>query len=130
MLPPNFFRNLSCCIGLLSVTSVSAQTPTVLPVHQALQPYLPKECGVPPMTPDQIRYTLDVVARQIVPRNAGTTCIPIQAHIVRNDDGSGGISIADLTKGLANLNYLCVSRCQYRILLEIRSRLCQQYGLC
>jgi GEVED domain/Pregnancy-associated plasma protein-A len=103
----NYLKNLGLLTLFLGSTHLTAQTPIVLPQKQGLETNLSKTaCGVPPMTDEQIRYTLEVVARQIVPRNAGTTCIPIQAHIVRNDDGTGGITIAELTKGLANLNYV------------------------
>lgn len=63
-------------------------------------------CGTPSMTEEQIRYTLDVVAKQFVGRNAGTTCVPLRAHIVRTDAGSGGISYLDLNKGIANINFV------------------------
>jgi GEVED domain/Secretion system C-terminal sorting domain/Metallo-peptidase family M12B Reprolysin-like len=96
----NFSNVRASILGLLVTLSftVSAQTPVKL----TESPHL--SCGTPPATEDQIRYTLEVVAKQAIARNAGTTCIPIKAHVVLNDDGSGGISILNLNKGIANLN--------------------------
>jgi GEVED domain/Secretion system C-terminal sorting domain/Pregnancy-associated plasma protein-A len=93
---------LSLCV---SGFSVSAQKAVTLPVseHQHSD-NLP--CGTPQMTAEQIRYTLDVVAKKMVTRNAGTTCVPLQAHIVRDNAGSGGLTYETLNKGLANLNYV------------------------
>ncbi len=62
-------------------------------------------CGTAPMTAEQVRYTLDVVAKKVMRRNAGMTCIPLQAHIVRETGGTGGIDYETLNKGLANANY-------------------------
>lgn len=42
--------------------------------------------------------------RKSVQRNSGMTQLPLRAHIVREDDGSGGLDLEDLNKGLANLN--------------------------
>jgi hypothetical protein len=107
MSTPNYFKNLGLLTLFSGITHLTAQTPIVLPQKQGLETNPSKAaCGVPPMTDEQIRYTLEVVARQIVPRNAGMTCVPMQAHIVRNDDGSGGITIENLNRGLANLNYV------------------------
>jgi hypothetical protein len=63
-------------------------------------------CATPPLNEEQVRYILDVVTKQAVGRNAGTTCVPIQAHILRRDDGTGGLNTKDLNEGLANLNYM------------------------
>jgi hypothetical protein len=61
-------------------------------------------CGTPSPTVDQIRYTLDVVAKKALLRNAGTTCVPLYAHVVRNGDGTGGITKRVLNRGLSSLN--------------------------
>ena len=63
------------------------------------------ECGKPAATPEALRYLHEVVRKMPVERNAGTTCIPAKIHIVRRDDGTGGISLTDVNKALANLNY-------------------------
>jgi GEVED domain len=90
-------------IGLWTVAlPIIAQMPSELPDLKPLMVC----CGTKDATHDEIRYILDVVNQQIVARNAGTTCIAIQPHIVRNDNGSSGISIEQLNKGLANLNFI------------------------
>lgn len=62
-------------------------------------------CGTPSMTEKQIKYTLDVVDKVGAERkNAGTTCLPIRIHIVTDDSGNGGVSMADVNEGVANLN--------------------------
>jgi len=62
-------------------------------------------CGTAPMTPQQRKYTLQVVDKaggQF--KNAGTTCIPMRIHIVTEDDGTGGVNMGDVNAGIANLN--------------------------
>lgn len=63
-------------------------------------------CGTAPPTPHEYARTRDVVARIDVTalRNAGTTCVPIQPHVVRLSDGTGGITQAQLNTGLSFLN--------------------------
>lgn len=63
-----------------------------------------QRCGTPSPTADQIRYTLDVVAKKALLRNAGTTCIPLYAHVVKETDGTGGITKSVLNRGLSSLN--------------------------
>jgi GEVED domain/Metallo-peptidase family M12B Reprolysin-like len=106
LLSPNCLKQLAFCIGLLSVSSLSAQTPVALLPIEPQSPISTLRCGTKSPTVDEIRYTLEVVAKQIIARNTGTTCIAIQPHIVLNDNGSGGISISNLNQGLANLNYV------------------------
>lgn len=60
-------------------------------------------CGTKHPTPAQYRYTRDIMSKIPIDRNAGTTGIPIQVHIVQ-DGGVGGPSLEDLAKALANLN--------------------------
>ena len=62
-------------------------------------------CATAPMTKAERRYTLEVVDKAGADRNSGTTCIPIRIHIVREDDGSGGISLGDVNIGMSYLNY-------------------------
>ena len=61
-------------------------------------------CGTPPMTEQQRNYTLNVVDNIEARRNTGTTCVPIRIHRVTLDDGSGGVAMGDVNKGVANLN--------------------------
>lgn len=62
------------------------------------------DCGMDSPTEEQIRYTLEVVAKQIIPRNGGTTCIPLKAYSVRKSDGTEGVTTAQLNKALIKLN--------------------------
>ena len=61
-------------------------------------------CGTLPPTQEEYEYTRDVVSQIAVPRNTGTICIPIRPHIVRQSNGSGGISIEEINIGLTQLN--------------------------
>ena len=78
-----------------------------LPIEKAnlLKPSEKTACGTAPMTAEQRRYTLEVIDQAGADRNAGTTCIPIRIHIVREDDQSGGISLGDINIGMSYLNY-------------------------
>lgn len=69
---------------------------------------LSQDCGTKRPTPAQYAYSRDVISNYDVSQllNGGTTCIPLQAHIVRASDGSGGISWEDLNIGLSFLNNL------------------------
>lgn len=93
---------LTTFLSISFFTILLSQTPITLPqIQNSLL-----RCGTKVPTDEQIRYTIEFVAKQVINRNSGTTCVPIAPHIVRNDDGTGGISILDLNKGLANLNYV------------------------
>jgi hypothetical protein len=81
---------------LFSATLLNAQT-----LKSAELP-----CGTPPMTQEQMRYTFEVIAKQVSLRSAAITYVPLQAHIVRDDAGMGGLDFETLNKGLANLNYV------------------------
>jgi GEVED domain/Secretion system C-terminal sorting domain/Pregnancy-associated plasma protein-A len=98
MLQFSHFR--ACVAGLLTLlyVAVSAQTPIRL-----TEPTQPR-CGTPHTTEEQMRYILDVVAKQTIARNAGTTCVPLKAHIVLDNAGAGGVSILALNRGIANIN--------------------------
>jgi hypothetical protein len=67
-----------------------------------------QDCGTKSPSPAIYEYTRDVVSTFSVSSslNGGTTCIPLQAHVVRASDGSGGISLLDLNIGLSYLNHL------------------------
>ncbi len=99
MIPPKYFflllPGLLPCLG-------PAQTPLIPETSAIVQPL---ECGQLPTSPEVLRYLHDVVRKMPVDRNAGTTCIPLKIHIVRLNDGSGGISLTNVNKALANLNY-------------------------
>lgn len=66
-----------------------------------------QDCGTPPPTAHHYNNTRDVMALIDITafRNAGTTCIPIQPHVVRLNDGTGGITQAQLNQGLSFLNH-------------------------
>jgi hypothetical protein len=98
-----YIKYLRICFTVFIVLlfmALSAQTPL-----QIQQP-IGLRCGTLAPTAEQIRYTLEVVAKQTIPRNAGMTCVPLQAHIVRDNAGAGGLTYETLNKGLANLNYV------------------------
>lgn len=97
-------KGIFLVISLFFVQFAYSQTPILNVDKNHAHNHL--RCGTPQLTEEQIRYTLDVVAKQFVGRNSGTTCVPLRAHIVRNTDGSGGISYLDLNKGLANINFV------------------------
>ena len=61
-------------------------------------------CGTADPTPEQVRYTLEVIDKANA-RNTGTTLLPIRIHIVTLDDGTGGISLEDINIGMSYLNY-------------------------
>ena len=61
-------------------------------------------CGMASPTEEQIHNTLEVVARQVIPRNGSTTCVPLKAYSVRKSDGTGGVTTAQLNKALIKLN--------------------------
>ena len=61
-------------------------------------------CGTPPMTKQQQKYTLNFVDKVAVKRKVGTTFVPIRIHRVTLDDGTGGVAMGDVNKGVANLN--------------------------
>ncbi|MCB0815639.1 MAG: hypothetical protein KDB87_21040, partial [Flavobacteriales bacterium] len=78
-----------------------------LVVLMALQPSAgAQECGTAPPTRAQYDHTRSVIAQIDVSalRGGGITCIPLQAHIVRQDNGSGGITQEQLNIGLSFLN--------------------------
>ncbi len=64
-----------------------------------------KSCGTPPKTKEQRQYTLEVIDQAGATRNTGTTCVPVRIHIVRENNGSGGISLGDVNIGMSYLNY-------------------------
>ena len=65
-----------------------------------------QDCGTAPPTPAQYAHTKSVISRIDVDalRGGGITCVPLQAHIVRQGDGSGGITQEQLNIGLSFLN--------------------------
>ncbi|MEL6674229.1 MAG: GEVED domain-containing protein [Bacteroidota bacterium] len=93
---------------LLLPTLLPSQVLPVLPYpgNASGQPSArPPACGVPPASPAQIRHTLEVIDRQTVLRNSGTTCIPLHIIDVREDNGNGALDMGELNKGIANLNH-------------------------
>lgn len=65
------------------------------------------ECGTPSPTPAQAASLRAQLAHIDVEglRDAGTTCIPMQAHIVRASNGTGGPSLLDLNIAISYLNH-------------------------
>ncbi len=63
-------------------------------------------CGTTPPTPEERQLLKRNIYDQAFAndRNDGTTCIPIRVVVVRQSDGSGGVSDTELTQGLAALN--------------------------
>ena len=61
-------------------------------------------CGTPPMTEQQRNYTLNVVDKVVGKQKVGPTFVPIRIHRVTRDDGTGGVAMADVNEGVANLN--------------------------
>jgi len=63
-------------------------------------------CGTAHPTPEEDQYIREVVMQQEIPANRMMMpdCVPMKIHIVRQDDGSGGLSLEDLSKGISNLN--------------------------
>lgn len=64
-----------------------------------------QQCGTPSPTAQEYRHIRDHIANIVVPRNFGTQQIPIQAHIVRLDNGTGGLTLTELNEGIARLNH-------------------------
>ena len=62
-------------------------------------------CGTAAPTKLQKRFTLEVVDAGFL-RNSGWTQLPIHAHIVTLNDGTGGLSEEDVNIEIANLNYV------------------------
>ncbi|PHI21869.1 hypothetical protein CEQ90_00860 [Lewinellaceae bacterium SD302] len=67
-------------------------------------PTLP-DCGTPPPTSQEYDYARDVIGQIELDENANTTYIPIQVHIVRLNNGTGGPTLETLARGLSNLNH-------------------------
>lgn len=68
----------------------------------------PLNCGTQSPGPHHYNYSRNVISQYDIAalKNAGTTCIPMQAHVVRDSDGSGGISMEDLNIATTFLNDL------------------------
>ena len=79
--------------------------PTVVPIENDKQ-----RCGTPDPDEDTRRYILEnIIANEqqiAAQRNNVTNCIPMKIHIIREDGGTGGLSLGDLAIAMANLNYV------------------------
>jgi hypothetical protein len=66
------------------------------------------KCGTPDPGEHTRQYILDnIIANEqqlAAQRNNVTNCLPMKIHIIREDDGSGGLSLDDLAIAFANLN--------------------------
>ncbi len=82
-----FFLLIAACVGIPSLS-------------------VGQTCGTQPPSEAQYAFTRDVVSHITIEalRNGGTTCVPLQTHVVRMADGTGGLSIGDLNDALTFLN--------------------------
>lgn len=62
------------------------------------------QCGMHPVTQEQRNYIANEVLTLGVPKNAGFTCIPIKPHIVRETNGTGGVTIGQIVTAISYLN--------------------------
>lgn len=65
--------------------------------------YHENECLTPSISYDKWIEGLDL-ENAVFRKNSGMTQLPIRAHIVTQNDGTGGLPLADLNEALANLN--------------------------
>lgn len=79
---------LLICLNLLSQSTKTAHV----------------SCATPEPTKEQIKHTLDVISQISTVRNGNTTHLPIRFHLIRRNDGSGGIQISELNKAVGTLN--------------------------
>jgi len=70
----------------------------------SISSYSQLPCATPSPTPEQYLNTKNVISKLAVQKNAGTTCIPIRAHIIRQSNGTGGVTLEALNEGIAELN--------------------------
>ncbi len=104
----NSKKILAFCLALsFSLTSYSQQQLKEVKLQEMERTTIENNhnCGTPAKTEAQMRYTLDVIDKMAATRNAGTTALPIRIHIIRMDDGTGGIDMEDVNIGLSYLNY-------------------------
>jgi hypothetical protein len=66
-----------------------------------------QDCGTLSPTDEEYAFTRDVLAHMDVSalRNEGTTCIPLQAHVVCTSAGTDCMTQAELNRALAFVNY-------------------------
>lgn len=62
------------------------------------------QCGMHPVTQEQRDYIANEILTLGVPKNAGFTCIPIKPHIVRETNGTGGVTIGQIVTAISYLN--------------------------
>ena len=63
-----------------------------------------QNCGTKNPTAIEYNYFMNTIKNTPVFKNAGTECVPIKLYVFRETGGTGGVSLIDLNKGLANLN--------------------------
>ncbi len=88
---------LACCL-VLQFNLFSQNTSTYLHAHA--------QCGTEDPTPAEIKHTLEVIDQMDAQRNAVGTQIPFRVNIVTQNDGSGGISLDEVNKAIAQINYV------------------------
>jgi len=62
-------------------------------------------CNTPPLTQEQYAHLRDKVANIKFQKTNGINYVPIDVFIARYSDGSGGYSVEDVSRNIANLNH-------------------------
>ncbi|MFK7771311.1 MAG: GEVED domain-containing protein [Saprospiraceae bacterium] len=78
--------------------------PAIAPLENDKQ-----RCGTPEPDEHTLQNMMDIISNEqqlAAQRNNVTDCLPMKIHIIREDDGSGGLSLGDLAIAMANLNYV------------------------
>ena len=98
-------KRMALAVLLLSFASLS------IPGRSHLEAGPPPwRCGTPEPTPDEIAV-FQARAEQYKNQPALTPpvanfCIPIAAHIIRKDDGTGGLSLGQIGQGLEACDHI------------------------
>lgn len=98
---PGMFVILLC---LLVSNSIKGQNLIRLPSSSNNSTF---DCGTSEPSQEDIKYLREVINRANgdALRNAGLTAIPIRVHIINQSNGTGGLSLANLNKGISYINY-------------------------
>ncbi|MGV3638331.1 MAG: hypothetical protein ACO1NQ_11890, partial [Flavobacteriales bacterium] len=69
-------------------------------------PLFAQWCATRPPTGAELAFVRDTVARIDIPgsRNGGFSCVPLQANVLRESNGTGGMTQADLNRALTYVN--------------------------
>ncbi len=102
-------------LALIFSIYFQGNTQSILPKMEEETTVIPIEndkhrCGTPDPDEDTRQYILEnIIANEhqlAAQRNNVANCLPMKIHIIRRDDGSGGLSLGDLAIAMANLNYV------------------------